>query len=52
MDTKLNMIFDEIMNLKVDQAGTRKLVSSTNEFLKHVYGKINEISSVVNKLSY
>lgn len=50
-NTKLSMIFEEILNLKVDQASTRELISVTNQYMKIACGKINSISSVTNQLS-
>lgn len=49
--TKLNMIFEEILNLKIDQASTRELISVSNQFMKISCEKINGISSVTNQQS-
>ena len=40
------MIFEEILNLKVDQASTRELVSISNQYMKATCDKLNGISSV------
>ena len=33
-NTKLSMIFEEILNLKVDQAGTCELISVSSQYMK------------------
>lgn len=47
--TKLAMIFEEILNLKIDQANTRELITTTNQYAKVACGKINAISTVTNQ---
>lgn len=49
--TKLSMIFEEIMNSKVDHASTRELIMITNKYMKIACEKTNGISSVVNQQS-
>lgn len=50
-NTKLSMIFEEILNLKVDQASSRELLTISNHYLKVLCGRINGISSVTNQHS-
>ena len=45
------MIFEEILNLKVDQASIRELVSISNQYMKATCDKINGSSSVTNQQS-
>ena len=49
--TKLSVIFEEILNLKVDQASTPELVSISNQYMKSTCDKINGISSVTKQQS-
>ena len=40
------MLFEEILNLKVDQASTRELVYISNQYMKATCDKLNGIYSV------
>ena len=50
-NTKLSMIFEEILNLKVDQAGTCELISVSSQYMKLACGTINGISTLTNQHS-
>ena len=50
-NTKLSMIFEEILNLKVDQAGTCELISVSSQYMKLACGTITGISTLTNQHS-
>lgn len=48
---KLSMIFDEVINIKIDQAGTREMITtSTNQYMQVARDSFNSISAVTNQL--
>ncbi|KAH3734421.1 hypothetical protein DPMN_040861 [Dreissena polymorpha] len=49
---KLSTIFDEILNLKVEQASSHEIIASTHEYMKLACGKIVNICNVTNKQSH